>query len=187
MRVCIRLIIVCIALAGATGCAQRDVAVTAQTTAAELPDFSALEPIQQANVAVEGQAHASRLHWVPEFKEPELTDEERAALGEDMSDFKFLLYDLGPVPNTGVGPWWGGVEAHAHGRGGVEARSAWPTSVAGVAGWGGASTGAIPGDYRRAGVYDAREPRPPVTGAAGPTVATDRARRVADHQTRRVE
>ncbi len=187
MRIRIRLIIVCIALAGVTGCAQRNVALTAQPTTAELPDFIAAEPIQQANVAVEGQAHTSRLHWVPRFKEPELTDAERAALGEDRPDFKLLLYDLGPVSGPMVGPWWGGVQTHADGRGGAETLQAQPTSITGVTGWGGASTGAVPGEYRKAAVYDTREGPPPVSGTAGPTVEIGRARRVAEHHTRRTE
>jgi len=131
-------------LAWVAGCASghKDMAVSAPPTTEELPKITEIQRSIPAYVIRENPEHESRVRLVPEFVEPELTAEERAALGERSSDFKFLRYpDRREPPGSTVGSFYGGVATYSHGWGfpatGVYGRSA----ISGMAGWGGAGVG----------------------------------------------
>ena len=111
-----------IGLGLAAGCAQRDKVVTAMPTPEELPELGEryATPIQ-ASVVVEGRVSGHRARFVPDFTEPELTPEEKVAVGEDWEPYKppFSTPKLRSIDSL-QGPWYGGQETYAWGLGGAE-------------------------------------------------------------------
>lgn len=106
----------------AIGCAQNDQVVTARPTPEELPNLPEVyaTPIQ-ASIAVEDQVYRPRAQLVPDFKEPELTPEEKAALGEDWQPYKPLLAaEMLRSSESLQGTWYGGQETYAWGIGAAE-------------------------------------------------------------------
>jgi hypothetical protein len=102
---------------------------------------------------------------VPDFKEPELTAEEQAALGLQPIHYKFLLYnELSRPVGSRVGNWFGGVatgsEGYVHVSGLHDPRS----RLTGVAGWAGAATGQDTVGSHVSGTYEPRD----ITSTAGP-------------------
>ncbi len=82
----------------------------------ELQAMPELDPGMPVSVGIEGRGDAPRVVLVPDFKEPPLTPEERAALGEREDRIRRLDYTLpGDLPSPRVGGWLGGVQAGAHG------------------------------------------------------------------------
>lgn len=157
-----------VAAAGLTlvlGCARQEAVIAARPTVEELPHIPELEPRLPAVIVAEGWDHSSRARLVPSFELPELTAEERRALGQDFPQFKFLPYaDLRPPVGSRVGHWAGGVSTYASGTGRPDTAIDLPTSVTGVAGWGGVATEA---DTLASRVAEVRPPREAVA-EAGP-------------------
>jgi hypothetical protein len=94
-----------------SGCAQQDnVAITTKPSSEEMPVLRQVEHVSQATVAVEGGPVQTESRLVPDFKLPELTAEEKAALGPERARFKFLLYNELSLPaGSTLAPWYGGV------------------------------------------------------------------------------
>jgi hypothetical protein len=115
MRTWLVLALAFLAAGWVAGCAQKNPALTAQPTAEELPVPERSGDTATIVVGVEhGRAErATRL--VPDFKPPELTSEEKAALGEEPPRHKFLPYNLFRTSGTRVGTWFGGVTTAASG------------------------------------------------------------------------
>jgi hypothetical protein len=106
----------------ALGCAQRDAVVTAMPTPEELPELGGeYATPMQASVGVEGQILRHRARFVPDFTEPELTAEEKVAIGEDFEPYEppFAAQELSSVGPLQA-PWYGGQEAYAWGIGGAD-------------------------------------------------------------------
>lgn len=132
-------------LALASGCAQNNQAIAAKPTTDELLQLKERETPVQATVAVEDRDHQAAMQLVPDFKQPELTPEERAALGQEPLDYKFLPYRDRTLPlGSPVGPWFAGVETATAGYGRPSIIIAPRTSVTGIVGWGGVMTGVDP-------------------------------------------
>ncbi len=187
MRKQVCTIVACLSVAVLAGCAQRDAAVTATPTADELPELAYLKPFIPANIIVEGRDHSAPLvQLVPDFSEPELTAEERAALGQDGPEYKFLLYGRPPFGPT-VGPWYGGVTTLAGGRGGPSLGLVGPKTIAGAAraNFGGVAIGIDPLGSHVAGVATGRRPAGIIAERGGVTVGEDRPSKIARHHTHR--
>jgi hypothetical protein len=156
-------------------CQKPNEAVTAHPTTDELLTIQMTEfTPTQATVAVEGRAFESQHVLLSEFKPPELTAEEKAALGPERVWYKFLPYsDLRLPVGSKVAPWIGGVETAVNGRGGALTWIAPPERRAGVSGSGGVNIGVDPVALRIVGVGHER----PSTGVVGPpndaVIATD--------------
>jgi hypothetical protein len=173
------------ALYGLGGCAQpKNVAITTKPSSEELPKLPRVETVSEAAVAVEGRPSETGLRLVPDFKEPELTPEEKAALGPEQVHFKFLPYNELSLPlGSHVGSWLGGLSTATDNPSRVAGLYDAQRRIAGVIGWGGASTGV---DYYASdvsGTYNERD----TTGLAGPrsgiVVGTDRSSsRVAERE-----
>lgn len=171
------------------GCAQPKRLAAVKPSHDELPVLAEIQPsAQQASVKVQGRDATGRTVLVPEFKEPPLTPEERAALGEKEPLVKLLQFeDLTRVPGSPVAGWAGGVDTHAAGYG----RPATAYDIASVTT---AQRGMCPAGIGIGGrappVGNLYHPTPP--GAhPGPeervTTAVDRPSHVARAQTRRDE
>ena len=120
------------------GCAQRKNAVTAMPSDDELPKFSESHTAQQGTVTAEPGAPDQRPHLVPNYREPELTPEEKLALGPEPLSYKFLPYNIESIPlGSTVSPYVAGVATDVSGRGGSSVYIAGPVSVTGVYGRGG--------------------------------------------------
>jgi hypothetical protein len=171
----------------ASGCAprQQQRAVTATPSPEELPRFTKLERIIPANVQIEHRGIDPRLKLVPELKEPELTAEEKAALGETEPLFKFLLYGEPSRPaGSRVAPWYGGVAAYVYGYGGAEVLHGHSSSVAGAGGRGGitVTTDTFGSSVTRTG---GQAHRPGSVGPrSGVTIGTGGESTIADHERR---
>ncbi len=113
------------------GCAQAPKATTVGPTTDELPQYKQLDPTVYAIVDIEHRTTESQVHLVPDFKEPELTPEEKAATGKGEPVYRYLPF---PAPdertNSLVAPWYGGITTLQHGHGGGDAAYGWPTSIA---------------------------------------------------------
>lgn len=131
-RTCSAILVGGLALLG--GCASKREAARVKPSPDEMPQLAELRvKTQQASVYAEGQRGAPRLALVPDFKEPELTAEERAALGQRELVYRPLLYpDAVRSPNRPVGNMYAEVETFAWGRGGAAAYRDFATYVAGV-------------------------------------------------------
>lgn len=118
MRTARVLILGSLASAALSGCApQRDVAVATAPAPHELPDPAYAERVIPANIQVEGAADLPRRPLVPEFVEPQLTAEERRALGEREEVIEFLKYELpGRFARRNVGSWLAGPAVSVHGQ-----------------------------------------------------------------------
>lgn len=100
-----RISIPLLVIVGLLGCAAREkTAINVQPTTEELPDLAVAKPrTHQMDVAVEGRPGTPIEPLTPDFKEPELTPEERAALGRDEPTYEPLLYNLpGRAPGSTV-------------------------------------------------------------------------------------
>lgn len=150
------------------GCAPQNPAITAKPTPAELPDIPPFERTIPVAVAVEGQRPESRVHLVPDFKEPELTADEKQALGIEPIRFKFLPYsDLAPPVGSSVGPWYARVETAADNYAPIGGVYETRTRSVGVLGTGEAMTGRDRLACRVSGSYAAGRP----AVLSGPPVA----------------
>lgn len=180
--------VVCSIAALSCGCGQPNQALSAKPTTDELLQLKEKETPIQAIVAVEERNRQATVHLVPDFKPPELTPEERAAIGQRPIDFKFLPYeDRTPPLGSHVGPWFAGVDTAAGGRGGVSTYVAPRTSITGVAGWGGVATWI---DTFKPGVTGLAYPRQPAAVAGPPqsvTIETDPQASTVAQQKPRIE
>ncbi len=109
MRTAFMLILAGVCL-GIVGCASQDKAVTADPTPEELPRMPEVrQHYAQGDVKVPGRRQTPRAVLTPDFEEPPLTPEERAAVGEDKPEYEPLLHPYrGHIVGTGVGNWYGG-------------------------------------------------------------------------------
>ena len=188
MRTLVGVILIGILLWPAAGCARRDRAISTKPSADEIPRLEELgQKTQQASVYVEGQGRQPRLQLLPSFEEPELTPEERVALGYEESPYKPLLYyDAVRSPDSILGNWSAGVETYAWGRGGAQWFQDRDTYISWVSSdfesmevgynWPAPQTG---------GVYGAKSPAGMVgPSEAGAAIAIDRASEIATHENR---
>jgi hypothetical protein len=105
-----------LAAVAAAGCAQRESAIEAAPSQAELPKLEQPEHVTPLSVGVEGRSRTEpRIVFVPEFKEPELTAEEKKALGIRDPEIDFLALYRATVPGR-VGPWAGGIDVGVGGQ-----------------------------------------------------------------------
>jgi hypothetical protein len=169
------------------GCAQpKNPAITAKPSSEELPVIPPPVRTIEATVIVEGRAAEPRVQLVPEFKQPELTAEEKQALGIEPIHFKFLPYSVLPFPpGSRVGNWYGGVEAGSHDYSRVWSLGSAYRGITGTTGWGGSVSAVDSASSRVSATYGAR----PGVGTAGPSsgirVETDtEASRVAERKPR---
>ena len=170
------------------GCAQRNPALTAMPTDDELPPMKqARSGNLQVAVKVEGRQEEPVVPLVPSFKEPELTAEERAALGKDGPIFSPLLFmDAVRSPGSTVGSWYGGTEAYTWGRGGYEAFQDRPALMPHRAtGWGGADVGIGSGSAMAGATYPPIRPITETGRDSGVEVGIDRPSTVSTHEERR--
>lgn len=136
-----RLLMLGMAACLAGGCARR-AATTAAPHQEELPVIERPEQIVPAAIGVEGRREERHVALVPKFEEPELTEEERRALGEKPEPINWLEFYV-PAPKVlRVWPDFGGGDI-------------------GSAGWGGHVTG-VHGPRRAVSVE--RRRRPVATG-----------------------
>jgi len=168
------------------GCAQQNPAITAMPSKAELPK---LEPVQrrtQAAVTAEGRGTESRFHLVPDFKEPELTAEEKAVLGLDKLHYKFLPYnELSRPAGSRVSNEYAGVSTATDRRVHVWSFYDPHGRLTGVAGRAGGTTGVDVSGSPVVGTYRPREAAALVGPASGVVVETDNASSlVAERQPR---
>lgn len=118
-RLCIPALVACAWFA--CGCQGQKAAITPAPTLEELPSIRATERVIPAKVAVEGAPIAPRRLLVPPLELPQLTQEEKVALGLDKPDpFADLLasYPPRPDPARGVSPQDTGFTAAIYGRAG---------------------------------------------------------------------
>jgi len=117
------------------GCAQREGAISTPPSVDELPDLSALERKLPAAIAVEGQSRQPRVPLTPSFELPELTAEERTAMGMDDPELELLLFGE-PIgaPSWRVAPTLGGAAVLKFGRerGGASVLHLGTTRISGV-------------------------------------------------------
>lgn len=117
------LVVCLIAAVAATGCRNSGPSLSAaRPTLDELPSIPGLERTLPVKVGVEGAAEAPRVPLVPELKEPELTQQERVALGMDRPDPGQELLALYRPPrdaSDGVSPDSGGSTVGVDGFGGA--------------------------------------------------------------------
>ncbi len=99
------------------GCASdKNVAVTASPHEEELLTLPQTHRVVPAVVAVEGRSGHPQLNLTPDYKVPELTEEEREALGI-APEMEFLKHDIGYTPpDSTVGTWIGGVATAIDGK-----------------------------------------------------------------------
>ncbi|MCK4341748.1 MAG: hypothetical protein KAY37_08505 [Phycisphaerae bacterium] len=190
MRTMLGIIVVCGSLWLGTGCEKRGRDVTVMPAPHELPplEYVRRSP-HQGEVKVIGRVEEPVVALVPSFEEPELTPEERAAVGEDGPEYKPLLFnDLVWTPSTSVGDWYGGINTYASGLGGADTiHESMVTQRYHVSGWGGAAIGIganvpLPGHtYRPDWRFRAVGP------AGGLSVGIGRASEIAKHEERRRE
>ena len=164
MRTSLGIILFGTACSLVVGCAQRDQAVSIPPTSDELPQIKSIQRHLPAIVIAENPRNDSRVRLVPSFKQPELTPEERAALGQEPLDFEFLLYEPFRPPGSLVGLWFGGVQTAIHGYGGASALYGLDTSVSRAASQGGVRTDVDLFDSRISGMF----PRTDRVSTAGP-------------------
>jgi len=98
MRILLCITLLCGPLSLLLGCAstptQQDLA-TMEAHPGELPDAKYVKPkISFGAIGVEGRTEQPAIVMTPDFREPELTDAEREALGEQELVYKPLLHDL---------------------------------------------------------------------------------------------
>lgn len=187
MRITLGTFLVCGALCVACGCAQRTQTITVAPSHDELPNLTELEPISPVTAVAEGRTDEPRIQLVAPFKEPELTPEEQAVLGQRREVIKLLLYQVPDYrPGTRVGTWFGGVRTLAHGRGGADAVSGGSTSGVSTTG---ARGGAVSGVDTFGSHIAATGTAAQGAGQSGPEsglrVDVDRPSQVAGHKTRR--
>jgi hypothetical protein len=152
----------------------KNVAITTKPSSEELPQLAPVEHVTEVTVAVEGGPTETGFRLVPEFKEPELTAAEKAALGPEKVHFKFLPYnELSLPPNSTVGPWRGGISTAIDGTSRIVGRLGKQPPLAGVAGWGGATTAVDPFATYIARRYHSRETTASVGPRSAVTVGTD--------------
>jgi hypothetical protein len=185
MRTALGVLAACSALSLVIGCAHGPKSTTVAPTHDELPQFKELEPTIYAIVGVERRTTQGLVQLVPEFKEPPLTADEKAALGQPKPEYKFLLYPAPGWPaGSHVAPWDGGITAAQYGYGGPETTYGWPTSVARSGGRAGIAVGTDTFGSRVAGAGGRKESMTGVSGYAGVTVDSGPPSRVADHKRR---
>ena len=176
-------------LAGSiVGCAQRASTVTAMPTDDELPPMKQAQSGNlQVSVKVEGRQEEPGVPLVPSFKEPELTAEERAALGKDGPVFHPLLFmDAVRSPGSTVGSWYGGVEAYTWGRGGFDVFLDRPAVMPHrVTDWGGADVGIGSGSAMAGATYPPIRPITETGRESGVEVGIDRPSTISAHEERR--
>lgn len=168
----------------ATGGCARPAATTVAPTQDELPKLVETERILPISVAVEGRHEEPRVLLVPEFKEPELTPEERAALGEEPEPINWWEF-YRPFRPGRVSRDFGGVSANVHGVGGAAAGLTGfrPLTIMGP-GLGGVATGAHNERLARYGTGPAGA-RPGGQGpVSGVRVGEGPPSRISAHQTR---
>gem|GEM_PF-2860692 len=168
------------------GCVGDNAAVTVAPSHDELPTIAAAEPSVPITVAVERPAAPAGPRLVPILKEPELTPQEAAAIGQPAVEFKFLPYnELWLQPGAPIGSWWGGVRTAMSGRGGPASIRGAATRGVGVAGWGGPATAAHPLPAQIGGVLPAKPSRYLARPESGVIVGTDpRPSRVGQRKSR---
>ncbi len=156
-----------VALCALGGCTQpKNVAITTKPSSEELPELPHVETLSEATVAVEGRPPGTGLRLVPDFKVPELTAADKAALGPEKVHFKFLPYNELSLPvGSTVGSWQGGISTA------IDSPSRIATGLhdrqgrlAGVTGWGGAT---IAVDYYPSRISNTCDQRA-LTGMVGP-------------------
>lgn len=159
----------------ATGCAQRNVAVTAIPTSDELPEIKEIQRTIPASVGVAGRGDQPRVQLVPRFEQPELTREERAILGEEEPSFSFLPYEFHSY-TTGslVGTWYGGLQTFNRGRGGAQVSLARIRPLTRTGGTGSVAVAVDTFGSRVAGTSAARHRRTAVGPRGGLKVSSDR-------------
>lgn len=116
------LLIGCLFAAMLTGCANRREAVTAQPSAAELPDLSqADEYTQQAMIKVQGRDRRPRFELVVLQPEPKLTPEQQRIVGQVPQKPEFLMFPavIGPRGDLVRLPVHRGRRARSAGVGGA--------------------------------------------------------------------
>jgi len=147
-------ILLALGIAVAAGCrsAARVSAATAPPTADELPRIAQPERIVPARVGVDerdrGQPHVI---LVPRFEEPELTPEERAALGEEEEPFNWLEFYVAQPEVTRVWPARGGVSTAVYGLGAAVSTESYRLPFSIGRGIGGAATGVLEEHVRYSG------------------------------------
>lgn len=149
-----------LALAG--GCAQRSRLAILEPHQEEIPNLEHVRPTNiQATVKVAGRNEEPVVPLVPDLSAPELTAEEKAAVGEDKPVYKALLHEyLVRKQNAPVSSTFGGAEVQISGVGGaVSASEPWFSARYGVGDWGAMTVGVGTSDDPRGAVYDVRDPR----------------------------
>ena len=168
------------------GCAHQKPLVTVKPTQEELPNIPELQSsATQVSSRVEGQWQETRLTLVPEYKEPELTPEERAAVGEDAPPYQPLLYPWAAAPRDSLTqPAVGGIEVYVSGRGTGEVYRDYAKTLS-FAGpdWGGPAVWTDPFTVRPGAVYY-QIPDSAYAGGpdGGPEVGYERAEQSATHE-----
>ena len=90
------------------GCARRQISAVAPTSE-ELPNIEQDTQIIPARIGVEGRRNERRLGLVQDYTEPELTPEERVALGEREDVINWLEFYVPRPDNPRVWSEYGGV------------------------------------------------------------------------------
>lgn len=177
--------LVCVGCAWlAAGCA-RPTTVSVAPHPEELPKFERTERVIPARIGVEGRDEQLSVLLVPKFTEPELTPQEKRALGQEEPAINWLEFYVPPREGY-VGPGTGGVSAAIGGRTGVALadRHERARTASMWSGLGGASVSAM---LWREISFAQGLPRPP-TAEAGPPeavqIGVNPRRGVAAHERR---
>ena len=118
MRIASLLTLVVSAAWLSAGCAAPR-ATSEPPTLDELPKIEFTERVLPATIGVEGTSEDPTVMLVPSFEEPELTPEERLALGESAESFNWLEFYT-PLPGVlRICPDYGGPETGVTGIGGA--------------------------------------------------------------------
>jgi hypothetical protein len=154
-----------------SACAPRgNVAITTVPSSEELPVLRRVERVSQAAIAIEGGPVLTESRLVPDFKEPELTAEEKAALGPEPVHFKFLPYnELSLPPGSILGPWYAGISTAIDRASRIVGLFNRQRALVGVAGWAGATGSVDSYSSHVVGTYDSRDK----TTFTGPRSAID--------------
>jgi hypothetical protein len=165
------------------GCARQDVTAI-KPTEDELPNIPERGRVLPVSVKVEGQEQPLLVTLVPKFEEPELTAEERAAMGEQPQTIDWLEFYRPQPAVQRIAADLGGVSAGVSGMGGPELGFDHYDPVVRI----GLSRGDIQGVHHDLDVrYRAYAGATSVTGIgglAGVEVRVNPVRRVAIHETR---
>lgn len=176
--------ILALMLAAAAGCTQRDPTIAEPPSHAELPQIIPTERTLPVRVDIAHRGREPTVRLVPDFTEPELTAEEKEALGQREPWIVLLPYKP-PYRQYGstAGPDYAGVQTLNRGRGGVLTDLGnLTTPLAGVYGRGGVLTDSDTFGVSVSGRYLARPPVARVGHREGIVVDTGRAKLIAERR-----